>query len=173
MSGSATSSLSPLVMIIIIVGALLTIGSALFVIMNNVQQPTSKNTTTQSQLAMQSTPVVQPTGYLEVVETESMASPTAAQPLTVVWQDGAFNPTELSISVGTTIEFVNEDNEVINVATGEHDAHDGLFDSGELTQGQSFSYTFTTAGSWQVHNHFHPDNGDDHASSPMVTVTVQ
>ena len=64
----------------------------------------------------------------------------------------AFNPTEITIKAGGTVTWTNAD------AMG----HDILSDSGEsfkselLSTGQSFSHTFTAAGTYQYHCGIHP-----------------
>ena len=58
----------------------------------------------------------------------------------------AFNPASLTVKVGTTVKWTNSDS-VAHTVTSDT----GLFDSGDLSQGQSFSYTFTTAGTYPYH----------------------
>ncbi len=71
----------------------------------------------------------------------------------------AFSPQEVTIAVGETVTWTNM--EVIgHTAT----ANDDTFDSGTLTEGDSFSFTFDTAGAFPYHCEFH-DN-------MMGTITV-
>ena len=53
----------------------------------------------------------------------------------------AFNPGQLTIAVGDTVTWTNSDS-TAHTAT----ADDGTFDSGNLANGDTFSYTFTEVG---------------------------
>lgn len=61
-------------------------------------------------------------------------------------EDFAFVPGTVTIKVGTTVTWTNKDS-VGHSATSD----DGIFDSGILGKGSSFSYTFTTAGTYGYH----------------------
>ena len=58
-------------------------------------------------------------------------------------EDFAYVPGTITIKVGTTVTWTNKDS-VGHTATSD----DGVFDSGMLSKGSSFSYTFTTAGTF-------------------------
>jgi plastocyanin len=58
----------------------------------------------------------------------------------------AFNPPTLTIKEGTTVTWTNQD-AVVHTVTSDT----GVFDSGDLAQGATFSYTFTTAGTYVYH----------------------
>jgi plastocyanin len=72
----------------------------------------------------------------------------------------AFNPETVTIAVGTTVNWVNDDS-VQHTVTSDI----GAFDSGGLAKGGTFSFTFTAAGTYGYHCTFH--------SSMKGTVTVQ
>ena len=57
--------------------------------------------------------------------------------------DFAFSPATLTITAGDTVTWTNED-PVVHTAT----STTGAFDSGDLAQGESFSLTFTTPGTY-------------------------
>jgi amicyanin len=57
--------------------------------------------------------------------------------------DFAFSPASLTISVGDTVTWTNAD-AVVHTAT----STSGAFDSGDLAQGESYSLTFTAAGTY-------------------------
>jgi plastocyanin len=80
------------------------------------------------------------------------------EPVEIV--DFAFGPAELTVPVGTTVTWTNQDS-APHTATGD----DGSFDSGRLDQGQSFSFTFEAAGSFPYHCDFHPNM--------VATITVE
>jgi plastocyanin len=70
---------------------------------------------------------------------------------TITIQGYAFSPTTLSVPVGTKVIVTNRDS-VPHTWTSDN----GTFDSGTLDQGQSYSFTFTTAGSYRYHCTVHP-----------------
>ena len=71
-----------------------------------------------------------------------------------------FEPATLTISVGTTVTWTNNDSASHTVT-----ADDGSFKSGTLGKGGTFSQTFATAGTFAYHCNFH--------SSMTGTITVQ
>ena len=64
----------------------------------------------------------------------------------VAIQDFAFQPATLTVKSGMTVTWTNMDN-VTHTVT----ADDGAWDSGNLSQGQTFSRTFDMAGTYQYH----------------------
>lgn len=68
----------------------------------------------------------------------------------------AFHPTQRTIKVGTTITFINKDN-ADHTAT----ATDHVFDSGKIKSGNSFSYTFNTAGTYYFTCNYHSSNSSE------------
>ena|ERR687886_536565 len=63
----------------------------------------------------------------------------------------AFNPPNISVAPGTTVTWVNNDT-VPHTTT----ADDGTWDSETLQPGQSFSFTFSSAGTFPYHCEIHP-----------------
>jgi plastocyanin len=89
--------------------------------------------------------------------TPKSTSPTAgAASVRIV--DFAFNPTALTISVGTTVTWTNNGSSV-------HTVTGSGWDSGQLQPGQSFKRTFDTAGTYDYHCTNHP--------SMTASITVQ
>jgi plastocyanin len=70
---------------------------------------------------------------------------------TVTIDNYAFSPTTLTVSAGTTVTWVNNDTAAHTVT-----ADDGTFDSGNLDPGESFTYTFASAGTISYHCNYHP-----------------
>jgi plastocyanin len=64
----------------------------------------------------------------------------------------AFGPADITIPVGTTVTWTNNDG-APHTAT----ADDGSFDSGNLSTGDSFSFTFDTPGTYTYHCNVHPN----------------
>ena len=63
----------------------------------------------------------------------------------------AFTPDTLNITTGTTVRWTNQD-AVAHTSTSDG----GVWDSGSLSTGQSFSFTFNTPGDFTYHCTFHP-----------------
>jgi plastocyanin len=66
-------------------------------------------------------------------------------------EDFAYVPGTVTIKVGTTVTWTNKDS-VGHTATSD----DGVFDSGMLGKGSSYSFTFTTAGTYGYFCKPHP-----------------
>ena len=79
------------------------------------------------------------------------ATPTENE-TTVSILDNAFDPTQLDIAGGTTVTWVNEDT-VSHTVT----ADNGLFDSGEIPPGYSYSVWFDGSGMVPYHCKIHPE----------------
>lgn len=62
-----------------------------------------------------------------------------------------FVPNDITVAVGTTVTWTNEDAVAHNVTSD-----DGLFESGNITKGETFSYTFDKPGTYSYHCTLHP-----------------
>jgi plastocyanin len=67
-------------------------------------------------------------------------------------RDMRFAPGTLTIAVGDTVTWTNSDS-MPHTATSEDDA----FDSGNMDEGQSFSFTFTEPGTYEYRCDYHSD----------------
>ncbi len=74
-------------------------------------------------------------------------------------QNMAFMSSNIQVKVGTTVTWTNQDSVPHSVTF-----KNGMKDSGLLYQGQSFSYTFNTPGTYQYYCTVHPNM--------VATVTV-
>ena len=82
----------------------------------------------------------------------SMATnPPAASPNTVNIVNMSFAPTGVTVSVGTTVTWTNNDAMTHTVT-----ADDASFDSGNMAQGATYSHKFATAGTVAYHCKIHP-----------------
>jgi plastocyanin len=72
-------------------------------------------------------------------------TPVAGQ-AAVVMQNTQFQPNSLTVKVGTTVTWTNKESLQHTVTSDT-----GLFDSGLLSQGGTFSYTFTKAGEYSYY----------------------
>lgn len=62
-----------------------------------------------------------------------------------------FSPAEIIIPIGTTVIWRNSDSALHTVTSD-----DGIFDSGSLSRGNTFSYTFEKAGTYPYYCVIHP-----------------
>ncbi len=63
----------------------------------------------------------------------------------------SFSPATITVAVNTTVTWTNKD-AITHTVTSDS----GIFDSGNVTPGSSFSYTFTTTGNFAYHCKIHP-----------------
>ncbi len=80
-------------------------------------------------------------------------------------QGMAFSTTNKTISVGTTIKWTNNDAVTHTVTSGVPGNPTGVFDSGNIAPGGTFSYTFNQAGTYNYYCKIH--------TSMRATITVQ
>lgn len=86
--------------------------------------------------------------------TEAVASTPASSNIVEVSLKGfAFNPKEITVKVGTTITWTNNDGVNHNVISDT-----GVFSSDTLASGDTFQYTFDKAGTYQYSCSFHVPN---------------
>lgn len=83
-----------------------------------------------------------------------VAPPASGATLAVTMQGYAFSPSSLTIHVGDTVTWTNHDQAPHDVTTTSAPVS---IKSSTLSTGQSFSYTFTTAGSYSYYCSIHPD----------------
>lgn len=89
--------------------------------------------------------------------TASTSGPTAAAVSTnkVTIESFSFMPMAIRVQVGTTVTWTNHDvieHNVVADTVGPHAPHGAL-----LSKGQSYSFTFNTAGTYTYHCMPHPD----------------
>jgi plastocyanin len=80
------------------------------------------------------------------------AAPVAV-PDQVTIQGFAFNPSPRTVTVGTTVSWVNRDG-TAHTSTGGSGAE--TWDSGSLSRNESFAHTFSTPGTYQYECSIHP-----------------
>ncbi len=98
----------------------------------------------------------------------SVTPPSANGTMMVSLKNLAFNPSAITVPVGTTVMWMNDESSAIphTVTSGTPNAPSGMFDSGTLNPGQSFQFTFTTPGTFAYFCRIHGA-----AMTGTVTVT--
>lgn len=96
------------------------------------------------------TPITKPTANTN----DNTANPTptqqpAAQTSSVNIQNFAFSPASLNIAKGTTVTWTNND-------SAPHQIASATFNSQTLSQGQTYSFTFTQTGTFSYSCSIHP-----------------
>lgn len=87
------------------------------------------------------------------------ASPTtSATAMTVSVTANGFSPAVVTVPVNGTVTFVNNDTQQHQPSSAPHPLHTEYppLNSSVLTSGQSFTVTFTRAGTFNVHDHLNP-----------------
>jgi len=82
---------------------------------------------------------------------EASIASSQAQTVDVAIRGFAFQPQTITVPVGTTVRWTNQDS-VAHTSTSKN----GVWDSGSLRQGQSFSFTFTKPGTFPYFCTIHP-----------------
>jgi plastocyanin len=102
------------------------------------------------------TPVAEPSPSATPLPAPIATPAPASNPLklAVAVIDNRFQPTALSIAPGTTVTWTNNGNNIHTLTSP-----DGLFDSGGLIGGATFSFTFDKAGSYRLICRQHGLNG--------------
>lgn len=76
----------------------------------------------------------------------------------VIMQNRIYEPKSITVTVGTKVTWINQDAYGHNIVSGTRGAADAgsLFKSDNINQGDSFSYTFTKAGTYPYFCSVHP-----------------
>ena len=122
------------------------IGAAVYFSMNRKSAPAAP-ATTREQATQNPQPQASQTGAQVQVEVGAQAP----QPVSVAIKNFAFSPATLSVKAGTKVTWTNNDSMAHTVT-----ADSGLFDSGTIAPGASFSFTFASVGTVSYHCNFHP-----------------
>lgn len=66
-----------------------------------------------------------------------------------VWMVGqSFTPPTLEVQAGTVVTWTNKSDLVHTVTSGTPDNPDGMFDSGDIEPGETYTYTFNNPGTY-------------------------
>lgn len=107
----------------------------------------------------------EPTAEPTATPAEAEAKGETENVQTVSMVDTSFDPQELTVSVGTTVRWVN-DSDLPHTTT----ADDGVWDSGNMDAGATFEFTFEEPGEYPYYCEFHGGPGGE-GMSGTITVT--
>jgi len=113
-----------------------------------------KNSTTQQPSAPAMQQKTQSTTEKSQPSTMQKASSHA-----VSYGENGFEPNSITIKVGETVTWTNNDSDEMWVASNPHPTHTdypGFDELKSVTKGQTYSFTFTKEGTWGYHNHLNP-----------------
>lgn len=100
-----------------------------------------------------------PTTGSPFVQQAPRTTPSVNTVTTVSITDEGFVPSEITVHVGDTVQFINNGQGTHWPASDPHPQHTGLagFDAkAGLETGQSYEFTFMKAGAFKMHDHLHP-----------------
>lgn len=92
--------------------------------------------------------------FLSLLLVSAVSLGASAATIWVDVQDDYFRPYNLYVPAGTTVTWTN-----YGIHTHTVTSNTGLFNSGDLTHGQSYSYTFNTAGDYNYNCIYHVSMG--------------
>ena len=81
---------------------------------------------------------------------------TTSKEVTIIMQNNTYQPSEITITAGTTVTWVNEDSYVHNVLSGTRGEPTGMIESPDIQGGETFSYTFEETGTYEYYCSYHP-----------------
>jgi len=97
-------------------------------------------------------PVIDPTNTNQAATTQPATT-------TVTIDADGFHPAQITVAVGVTVRWVNNDVTIHQPASDPHPTHTILrgFDAlGGISAGQSYEFTFTRMGTFNYHDHIQP-----------------
>ena len=80
--------------------------------------------------------------------------------ITVKYTNSGFVPSKIEVATGTMVEFINESDKEMWVASNDHPGHEVLptFDQFKtIGKGGRYIYVFDKPGTWQYHDHINPE----------------
>ncbi len=102
-------------------------------------------------------PTITSLGTATIPSNPSPTSPNVKS-VTVTIEAGKFNPASITINVGDSVVWLNKDSSPHHVASDPHPTHTGLpgLESPDMAGNQTYSFTFTKAGTFGYHDHLNP-----------------
>lgn len=130
---------------------------------NDLDQPAEyENATNKGWFVKSGQPVPSSMFLLGTISDNSMGMET------VIYTNSGFKPENITVPKGTMVEFINQSDKVMWVASDNHPSHEILptfdqFNGGE--KGKTYMYTFDKGGTWAYHDHINP--------AQVGTITVE
>lgn len=87
---------------------------------------------------------------------EAPAQNVPVETKTISFTGSSFSPQFISVKLGDTVTFVNNSTVGMWIASAPHPTHTDypeFDDKKALNPGESYTFTFTKAGTWKFHNH--------------------
>lgn len=121
--------------------------------------PTTKDlnteeTSQQQEETQESSTPIQP--VVKPSTNKPAVSVTNLPPATVRYTADGFSPTTVTITKGGSVQFINDSNSQMWVASNPHPSHSAYpaFDQRtSVGRGGTYTFTFTEIGKWYFHNH--------------------
>jgi plastocyanin len=70
-------------------------------------------------------------------------------------RDNSFSPASLTIDPGTTVRWVNNGSAIHTATSGTRNNANGIFNSGDMRNGDTFEFTFSNSGTFDYHCIYH------------------
>ncbi len=118
-----------------------------------MQPPEPTATSAMAEPTEEPTVTPEPTPTTVVEPTEPAPTP---EPVQVAMVNVTFEPREITVKPGTTVIWTNEDSFAHTITAGTREQPSGLFDSGSVEGGGTFSFTFEETGTYEYFCSFHP-----------------
>ncbi len=78
----------------------------------------------------------------------SPSAPASGSASSISIKDFAYSPASLTVAVGATVTWTNDEDALHTITSGTPDARTDMFDSGEIDTGVEFPVTFDEAGTF-------------------------
>lgn len=85
----------------------------------------------------------------------SSSTPVSTDAVTI--QSFAFTPQDITVKVGTTVTWTNQDSIGHTVTSDDGDSLSPKLNSNMLQKGDTYTYTFSTPGTYKYHCSVHPE----------------
>jgi plastocyanin len=74
---------------------------------------------------------------------------------TISIRDNSFSPALLTVDPGTTVRWVHNASAIHTATSGTRNNPDGIFNSGDMRNGDTFEFTFTDSGTFDYNCIYH------------------
>jgi len=85
----------------------------------------------------------------------STPNPTAPETHDVSMTNSLFSPADITINEGDTIRWTNNDTRTHTSTSGTNGVPDGIWNSGDVTPGNTYERVFNAAGTYPYYCHYH------------------